>query len=306
MKKIIVFSLLCCLLLPGCWDLTEVEQMGLVSVIGVDLAENNNIKIYISEINPQVEAGQAGGGGGAKSRSPSHLHIITGETVFDAIRRLSMEASHRIFFAHTQVIIFSEELARTRGIRPFIDFFERDAELRRSVWLLIAPKGQLEKIIYTDTPLNTSKGQVLDRIIVMGQRNSFFAVNRLGDFIELFGETGNEAYTAGVTLTAHSPWEDQVSGGIESEKPKIMNVNVQDTAVFRGDKLTGWLNDKESRGLLWIEGKVKGGIITTSFEGKRLSLEILRAESEVKPVLEGGKMKINIKVKVDSNIHKRD
>lgn len=296
MKGKILFILITCLFLPGCWDLTEVEQIGLVTAIGVDLAENNNIKLTVQEINPQIR-----GDGGGGDQLPFHLHIGNGDTVFDAIRKLYSDAPHRLFFAHTQVIILSEELARSRGIRPIIDFFERDHEFRRNTWLLIAKKGQLDKILSTDTPLNQSAGQILDGIIKMRQKNSLFAVNRLGDFIELFGESSNETYTAGVSLITR-PTGEKPANGSSDQKPKTINLNVLDTAVFRGDKLVGWLNDRESRGLLWVKGEVNGGIITTTLEGKRLALEIIRSYSKVIPKIVDGKMQINIRIKVLSSI----
>lgn len=300
MKKLTVLILLVCLFLPGCWDLTEPERLGLVMAVGIDRGPKDKIKISCAEINVRtIGGGMTGSGGG--NDPPFHVHSGTGATVFDAIRRLSQQAPYRLFFAHAQVIIFSEELARERGIKPVIDFFERNEEMRRSTWLIIAKKGQMEKVINANMPIKTSKGQFLGGIIDYRNRNSFFAPSRIGDFIEMYSESGSEPYTAGVNLKPVYDGENPASFGTV-EKPRSADTLIMDTAVFKQEKMVGWLNDRESRGLLWVKGEVGGGILTSHVEGKALSFEILRADSKVKPEIKEGKITMNIEIKVESNI----
>ncbi|GAB6180501.1 Ger(x)C family spore germination protein [Desulfotomaculum defluvii] len=302
-KAMITLLVSCiCITITGCWDLTEPERLGLVMAVGIDQDENNDIRITCAEVNVQsVGGGSAGGGGGSGNGPPFHVHSGTGKTVFDAIRRLSMEAAYRLFFAHTQVIILSEEMARSRGIKPIIDFFERNEEIRRSTWFLIAKEGQLDKIITADMPIKTSKGQFLAGIIEHRERNAFFAPNRLGDFIEIFSEEGNEPYTAGVAIHGVPLSGSPASFG-DPQKPRTSDMVVLDTAVFKQDKMVGWLNDWESRGLIWVKGEGIGGIITTYLDGQRIALEVINGQSKVEPEIKDGQIQIRIKVKVESNI----
>lgn len=304
MKKKLLFLLLTilCLFSSGCWDMTEPERLGLVMAVGVGLDQHDNIRITCAAVNVRSVAGGGMGGGGGGNEPPFHVHSGSGKTVFDAVHRLSMEAAYELFFAHTKVIIISEELARTKGIRPIIDFFERNEEIRRGTWLLIAKQGQLDKIINSDLPIKTSKGQFLERIIEYRHRNSFFAPNRLGDFIEIITEKGNEPYTAGVALRKLYPIENPASFG-EPQQPRTVDMLVLDTAVFKNDKMIGWLDDQESRGLLWVKGQVHGGILTPELDGKKISLGILESQTKVEPTInEDGNLQVNIKVKVASNI----
>lgn len=306
MKRLAALILIFPMLLSGCWDLTEPEKLGLVTVVGVDLAGNNNIKVIIHEAKAQRQAGigsAGGGGGGGGGQTPFFVHMGTGSTIFEAVQVISSENNRRTFFAHTRAIVFSEELARSRGIKPIIDFFERNPEFRRNTWLLIAKNRQLDKILTINTTLGVNNGDILEDIIRNRQRNSLLAANRLGDFIELFEESGSDPYTAGVEAV-----EGNIVGGTGSdgggtrESGKANDLKIADTAVFRGDKLAGWLEGRENRGLLWVKGKVKGGVLTTTYEGKELSLQILRMKSKVKPVITGGKMQINIRVDVETNV----
>ncbi len=75
--------------------------------------------------------------------------------------------------------------------------------------------------------------------------------------------------------------------------------------VFNCDKLVGWLDPLETRGYLWSKGKVKSGIIVVSApqnKSQRVSLEIIKAESKIKPYFEDGEMRYTVQVKVESNV----
>lgn len=82
-------------------------------------------------------------------------------------------------------------------------------------------------------------------------------------------------------------------------------VKVSGTAVFRHYKLTGWLDEKETRGLLWATGKIKSGIIVVPAPesgDKLVALEILRAKGEVKPEITDGNLTITVEVKEEGNL----
>ncbi len=52
-------------------------------------------------------------------------------------------------------------------------------------------------------------------------------------------------------------------------------------AVFRKDRLVGWLGKQETRGLLWVMGRVRSGIIVIEHPAdsdEYVGLEILRAK----------------------------
>ncbi|HBC91766.1 MAG TPA: Ger(x)C family spore germination protein, partial [Pelotomaculum sp.] len=92
-------------------------------------------------------------------------------------------------------------------------------------------------------------------------------------------------------------------------KPIGAIIKIGGTAVFKGNKMVGWLDERESRGLLWVKGKVKGGVITVpclsgkgSVEGQRFSLEIIRNNSKIEPELTDGALGVTVKVDLQANI----
>lgn len=76
------------------------------------------------------------------------------------------------------------------------------------------------------------------------------------------------------------------------EKDKKEMVRLHKTAILNKDKLTGWFGRKEARGLLWVLGKVKSGVIVVKSpkeEDKNVSIEIIRASSNIRPEIGGEK-----------------
>ena len=111
------------------------------------------------------------------------------------------------------------------------------------------------------------------------------------------------------------------SKSTDAVAPCIMLINSQDTetqnsqnqnrlkingaAMFKNDKLVGWLDEKEARGLNWVLGKVKSGVIVVKSpynEKDLVSLEIIRASSKIIPSIENEKIKILVEIHEEGNI----
>lgn len=294
---------------PGCWDHREVERLGIVMATGVDLAPGGQFRVIVQNVNPSaLGRGMTGGGGlmpGGASK-PYRNRSIVGETMFESIRELSRQTPRQLFFAHNQVILISEKLARERGLKEVMDFFERNPQIRRTTWLLVG-KGDMNALLDEPGRLEGSPAQRMFGIISERDLSSQYAVQRLGDFLETMESESTQPYTAVIERIPNQvvtpEHRNRLAEGHIAEPHQ--NMVISGTAVFRRDKMAGWLNSKESRGLLWIRGEVKGGIIEVQDpEGKggRISLEILRSKTKLKPELRDGSIYMSVSVKEESNL----
>lgn len=293
MKKVIVLLIIVSFTFMGCWDSVETEELGLVKVIGLGKGKNDDVRVIIQEIphEKRTTSNQGASGGGKNS---FHLYSSTGTTISEAIQSMSASEHHKLYFAHTKVVVLDEALVSSKGIKPVIDFFERNPELRLSTWILIAPMKQFDEILTKNVGIGLDTGGILDETIHNKKEKSFLAISNLGSFIELFNKSGSEAYAAGVNTTA----KDSLNETIKSNQ----KFYVRDTAVFKDDKMIGWLTEKEYKGFSWVNGYSKGAIINIPFGDEVISLRIVRVKSKLEPIIDDGKMKININVKILSNI----
>lgn len=250
--------------LNGCWDRRELNTLAIVSCLGIDKAEEpGKIQITAQIIKPAEMKVQAGGGGG----KPYWNITTTGETVADTIREFTHESNRQLYLPHNGAIIFSQDIAK-EGVKKYVDFFDREPQLSRSQVKVLVSKGKANEILDSETELEKIPGrnisQLVDESVATSEAS---AVNMQEFFTRLMSKT-----TAPVASVI------EVSGQGKEKKARLSG-----TAVFKTDKMVGYLNNVETRGLLWVIDKVKSGIIVVkspSGEGK-VSLEIIRASSVI-------------------------
>ncbi|MDP2872141.1 MAG: Ger(x)C family spore germination C-terminal domain-containing protein [Bacillota bacterium] len=73
--------------------------------------------------------------------------------------------------------------------------------------------------------------------------------------------------------------------------------------MFQGDRLAGFLEPLEARGLLWATGRVRSSIVVVDdpgAPGKYVSLEISKAKGRIKPEIHGQDITIRISIEVQA------
>jgi len=78
---------------------------------------------------------------------------------------------------------------------------------------------------------------------------------------------------------------------------------VSGLGVFNGDKLVGWLNEKESKGFNFFMGDITSSIIPVSYgEDKKVSVEINNVKTQYKFKLVNNKPTVDVTVKMKAFI----
>lgn len=289
-KLLLILLVIISLLASGCWNKREIKNMAIVMGAGFDNGQKGKVKVTVQIANPSKMKGAAGqsGGGGGSGESPGLVLSSQGETIFEAIRNFLSSISRKLFWSHAQVLIVGEKLAK-QGVFPVTDFFERDPEPRVEVPFLVA-KGEAEKILQLPGELENLSSREINQELDTAEELS---KARRVDFHEFALKLD------GIPINPVAPMIKIVkSSGKERYR-------VQGMAVFRKDKLVGFLNDNETRGYLWIIGKVKSGILVIKEPGKgkgKISLEIKKSEGEIKGNFDGPQPRFTINIKCISNI----
>src|SRR5687768_7617184 len=85
-----LFMLLSMVILSGCWDRAELQDLDIVSAIGIDKGSDevdNRYMVTVQVINEGQIAGSPSQGGG-KEISPVTSYTATGSTVSEALRKI--------------------------------------------------------------------------------------------------------------------------------------------------------------------------------------------------------------------------
>lgn len=214
-----------------------------------------------------------------------------------------MVTGKKLFLPETKILVVGEGLAR-EGIEKVTDFYERDHEPSTRNFLLIA-KGEAKEIMETESGI--------EKVWAYGIADTVGAVRAHGKApaieVKTFLKDVQSKTTAPVATAVHVVHKVKEGGGAEQEQKKqaipTKQIKVSGTAVFRQYKLTGWLDEKETRGLLWVTGKINSGIIVVPIPGsedKLLAFEIIRANANIKPEISGGKVSIIVEVEEEGNV----
>lgn len=298
MKKkffIIINCIICIVILTGCWDTRELNTIGVVYAIGLEKDENT--KQIICTMQMAVPSALKIGA----TRNESSVEIVEskGNTISDAVRNLMEKVDRFPDFSQNKIIVIDEELAR-EGILPILDFFKRSYQVHNIQWIAIAKSKKVKEVLGTQHGIGNIQGSYLNDIINISEINAKVAnINMMEFYKRALGDGTNPI--AGVIETSEEP-----NLPIERKSNNTSRgVKFSGAAVFKGDKLVGFLNTEETEGYNWIVGGAKGGNITISSildSNKLIGISVQKIKTKIKPEIINNKIVFHIEVKEEGNI----
>ena len=284
-RKIILICLLCFLFLfsTGCWNRKEIDTLAFVIAVGIDSSPNGFL------VSTQVANTAALTKEGVMNAPNYFVYSIQGKMIFDAIRNSTHSSPNKLFWSHTKVMVLSEEIAR-KGLKQELEYFARDAEERRNFLLVITPQSAKD-IIQADVKTTSIPALSLSELLEGYKYTSQTAYINLNDFLREYHTT-----TCSLLPEVH----------IVKNQGGKQGYRVSRAAIIKGDKFISYLTRKETRGALWVQGKVKSGIIVTRCLNRNkkdwISFEIYKAGAKIKAEKKSGKFVINVDIKEQGNI----
>ncbi len=282
----IILCILLLFVLSGCFGGREINDLEIVIGMGVDKDENTGKILITAQIVKEQSAEKTVGGGGEDSKAFWNVSS-TGDSIFDAVRQITHKTGNRLFVSHNQAVIFGNEVV-TEGLQEYLDFFLRAHEMRPTALILVAEDRALDIM---DAKPETEKFPAINiakLVKTYGFTSHFYKVN-MKDFASSL-MSGTTAPVAPLVRI--------------SDDRECKDVYVSGMGVFKKGKMVGKLNDEEVRGLLWVLGKVKSGVIIVpapSGQGSAV-LEIMNAKSKVIPEIKDGKIVMNVKIRQESSL----
>lgn len=332
-RRFFSFCLLIMLLLAstGCWDQSEVEELAIVRAMGVDYLPGRKAPYMVTLAinNPAALGGEGGGGGGAGAK-PVLLYTGMGATIDLAVQQARFSLSRRVFLSHTELMLVGEEAAK-HGLFHIIDLVIRHPELRLSNYLLLTT-GFAQQVLSTPERLESAVTNELFGLIRQAEETSEADPQEVFRMLRQITTPGQETHTAVIKV---QPLLESVipelqpdqgggqgggqqggggskgggsdggggGGGGRQQQEKILAL--EGMAVFRGDKLAGYLNHIEARGVLWLTGgTTRGNIVVRDpvHPEHTVSLFVSRSSTKITPVIENGTISFRVEVEEEGDI----
>jgi len=283
-------------LTTGCLGKREIDDLAMVMAVGLDPGDQpGHIRITAQIARPADVRGQTGA---PTAGSGSPIWTVSGEgaSIMEAIRSIARFSSRRVFWAHNQIVIINEKLAR-HGISEIVDFFSRNHELRMRTWMVVCSEDA-RQLVSLKTGLEVIPGVSLDKVF------------RYSQIVSEAPRTDMRTLSASYTSTSTHPVlarmrtrDKLINDGDKTDFGAKEQVELSGTAVFKRDKMVGWLSMEESRGLIWFVEPVESRVIVLPCpddESRPTSLEVKSNKFEVTPHYEKGR--ISFDVQLDAKI----
>ncbi|WP_134703203.1 Ger(x)C family spore germination protein [Ammoniphilus sp. YIM 78166] len=285
MKQKWILLLCSLLLLSGCWDKKELNEVAVVIGAGVDKADDQGYKITAQVIKPQPS--KQGGSGG--SELPTWSLSANGNTIMDAVRNLNQIAPRRIYWPHMQIIVFGEELAR-EGISPVLTWFERDRDSRSGTYIIVT-KGKAEDLLNQKIELgNVPAKAIADLLDTSELRQIDARRTTLRDLMNVLTSPGVDP-----TLDVINP---------KKIRGKVETYELSDVAVMKGDKLVDFIEGTETLGVDVVFKKFKYGIMTIPLdqEDEFFSYQVTDLKNNIRTSVKNDQITVSMKIFIEGNL----
>jgi spore germination protein KC len=298
-KKILNSILITCIItlsLTGCWDRRELNDLGIVVAIGLDKdTETGNILLTSQIVRPALLEKNSSGG----NESPYEIVITSGVTIFEAIRNTVKEFDRRSFFSHVKVIVVNEDIAR-EGLNDVIDFISRSHEIRKSSWLIVSSGSKAQDILGIKHGIEKLQANYIQGIIKREKISPNATTSSVMDFIKKMPGEVIHPVTGVFKIIDVKSIPPEGTGSQQKQ-----GLTLTGSAVFKKDKLVGFLNEEEALGLNILSGNKKDVPIhvpSPQNKTKDICIDINKIKPSIKPVIEGNKISFNIVIKAEGNI----
>lgn len=272
------------LLLSGCWDRIEINDVAFVMVSSNDFDKDG---YYVGSTKIAVPSGMGGysgkGGGGGQSQS-FIIEEARGRDINEVIQNLQRKLPRRLNISHRRVLYIGERLAR-QGIGPILDHYSRNPTSRHIAYVLIAKGRKGSELLKLSNPLERIPGEEIREL----ERLTTGEIYSLRDYLIAASGTGRVPVLGVVELTRSVGREEVAIGG---------------SAILVNDKLKGYLSADETKVMQLLQNKLKYMRISAPVPDEKgsVSMQVIKAKSAIKPFVEGDRVTIRVKLKVSGEV----
>ncbi len=288
MKTKIFILIVAMFLFNGLANSRELNDLAILSSMGIELDEDGNYLITVQILNtkkPDSSSGNSSSGGSGTSNVT--VFKSNSSTIHGALRDIVLQSSKKIYIAHMELLLVSEEVAKT-DMFDILDFFIRDNENSNNFILAVTKDTTPKEVLEILTPLETNPTQSIKNTIKATYKNKGTTIdNILTENIQIMLKPGMNMVAASVGIDGEVKKEegsDNINSSASSAK-----VIAKELAYFDKKSLMGYLTEEE--GLYYNLGldDLKSGMLNMGTKEDGYVVEILNAKSSSTPRVENDK-----------------
>lgn len=274
-SKLIFLLLAVALLMTGCWDSTEVNDLNLASMVILDRqGDELSFTVEIAKISAPGESG-----GGSSGTKQTYL-TGAGKDFVEARDALDMQMDKPLFLGTVRTLVITERAAEN-DLAEYLFRLRENQEYRQKVNITITsddPKVFSEFKNEIDEPA----GFVIDDTILTATELGHTCAVTTEKYV-------NDILAHRGFIVQHMAIENQ-------------QIKLNGYSVFRDAKLVGFIPIEDSRGLTFVSGKRPVWVYRLEGAGAFVTAEVERVKREIKPSHENGAVKFEVTLAFEATI----
>ena len=295
MKKIKIFLFfLTTLLLTGCGNYRELNDLAITTGIAFDIKDDQYIVSYMIANSNKAETDSK------SSETKITVYEGIGNTISSAYMDLNSKNPKIPYISHLEVVIISEDLAK-QGMLETLDFLMRNPESRKEFYIVLSKDVKAGTLLKTLAPLESFPSQNIAEIIKSNKDDqSTIIMQKYSDVITDLLDQGVEPIINGIELEGDKE-EGQTQDSLEKATPSA-TMKIDTIGIFKKDKLLGWTNHDETVGINIINNSAGFVLLETKCDDKYMTSTLKDIKTEPVITFENNIPKIKLKIKADGAI----
>jgi spore germination protein KC len=262
MKKIFILFIL---LLSGCSDYKELNNLAIVNTIGID-KKDNNYKLCIEVLNTDKENGK------------NKIYYSTGKTINEAINKVNNKSTKIIYGGHLDKIIVSKDILNDKKI-DLVDSFFRLTEVKDEFDFFVTKDNDACDIVKSLSKLPNNSSSRLQKNSKENRSTSSYT--NIDVFISNYLKTGIDPVISVLNI-------------------KDNEVYIDNIAITKNGKVIKYLDTKESIGYNLIRNEIDKISIPISYKDKYSTIKINKSTTKNKVIKKNNKYIIEININIEA------
>ena len=297
MKKfvLIVITLFILLISSGCYNYKEINDMAIVSSIGIDKDNKNDKYIVSAQIMNSKES---------ENSEDSQITVYTkeGDTVHEALRNITLKSPRKLYGNHLSKIVLSEEVAQ-EGIDNILDTFNRVTEVRNEFIITIVKEDKASDVLKVLTTTESIPAEYVKLSLKIADETSGLTyATKLDEFISLYLKKGIDPVVPVLKIDKKEKKGTTINN-ITTTNP-ISKIVIEDLAVTNKGKLETYLKNEEVIGYNFLRNQIQKMIIPVKCddENNYASISILKNKTKSSAEKKDNKYIINFNINSEAII----
>lgn len=266
----------------------EINHRSIVHAVGVDKGENGGYEVSVQIFFPTESGSET-----PVNASSVNAKVVTasGETIYDAVKNCEYLLGGDIFMGHNKFIIFGSSLYN-EDMKKLLDWFSEENENYLGVTVGFSETSAKE-ILDVKLTEGASAVENMELVQKYASENGFTVK---GDLLVLLNSLNQESKSGLMPVFSVKKEQQTEDKPSDDAKENPQYFYISRTAVLKNGKVSGFLTEEETSGVLWLSGEMDKSSINLDIDGKSFSCELTQKNCSPSLEIIDGRVVISIDI----------